>query len=217
LILDGNPGNVGRLNYFGSIGSTANQLSADGSVAGMFNYQTNNNAQDPNFNYVSSKVRIADVIDGTSNTAFFSEIKRSTAYPPNWSAPCTDPSQNQPSFVFLIDPAVWNDTVPDFADCDNWCSNNAWNLIEYRGEEYDRSLPEVSVYSHLLTPNSTHFDCGTFSFTQAYMGARSYHTGGVNVAFVDGSVHFITDGINLQTWLALGTRAGGEVIDASAY
>jgi hypothetical protein len=37
------------------------------------------------------------------------------------------------------------------------------------------------------------------------------------VLFADGSVHFITNGINFPTWQALGTRGGGEVADASAY
>jgi len=34
---------------------------------------------------------------------------------------------------------------------------------------------------------------------------------------LDGSVKFIKDSISLGTWGALGTMAGGEVIDASAY
>lgn len=44
--------------------------------------------------------------------------------------------------------------------------------------------------------------------------ARSYHTGGVNVSFGDGTVRFITDNINLATWQALGTRGGNEVISS---
>jgi prepilin-type processing-associated H-X9-DG protein len=49
------------------------------------------------------------------------------------------------------------------------------------------------------------------------VGASSYHPGGVNVGFLDGSVEFIKDSVNLQTWGALSTKAGGEVIDASSY
>lgn len=40
----------------------------------------------------------------------------------------------------------------------------------------------------------------------------SGHTGGVNVAFGDGSVRFIRDTIDMTTWRAMGTRTGGEVL-----
>ena len=47
------------------------------------------------------------------------------------------------------------------------------------------------------------------------VGASSFHPGGVNVGFLDGSVRFVKDGVNPQTWWGIATRAGGEVIDAS--
>ena len=47
--------------------------------------------------------------------------------------------------------------------------------------------------------------------TYAAVTSRSYHTGGVNVLLMDGSVRFIRDGVTLQTWRGLGTPAGGEV------
>jgi len=49
------------------------------------------------------------------------------------------------------------------------------------------------------------------------ISASSYHPGGVNVGFLDGSVKFIKDSISLQTWGSIATKAGGEVIDASSY
>jgi prepilin-type N-terminal cleavage/methylation domain-containing protein/prepilin-type processing-associated H-X9-DG protein len=52
----------------------------------------------------------------------------------------------------------------------------------------------------------------TRSAVGAYVGARSRHTGGVNVALADGSVRFVADGIDLTTWRAMGTRANGEVV-----
>ncbi|HEV3023143.1 MAG TPA: DUF1559 domain-containing protein, partial [Pirellulales bacterium] len=50
----------------------------------------------------------------------------------------------------------------------------------------------------------------TRSAVGAFVGARSRHSDGVNVAMADGSVRFITDGIDLTTWRALGTRDNGE-------
>ncbi len=41
---------------------------------------------------------------------------------------------------------------------------------------------------------------------------RSNHSGGLNFALADGSVRFVRDTIALQTYWALATRAGGEVI-----
>ncbi len=42
--------------------------------------------------------------------------------------------------------------------------------------------------------------------------SRSYHTGVVNAALMDGSVRTISNTIDLQTWQALNTRAGNEVV-----
>ena len=47
--------------------------------------------------------------------------------------------------------------------------------------------------------------------------SRSYHPGGVNALFGDGSVKFIKSSVTLQTWRALGTIGGGEVVDSSSY
>ena len=47
--------------------------------------------------------------------------------------------------------------------------------------------------------------------------ARSYHPGGVNALFADGSVHFVKSTVNGVTWRALGTIQGGEVISSDAY
>jgi prepilin-type N-terminal cleavage/methylation domain-containing protein/prepilin-type processing-associated H-X9-DG protein len=44
------------------------------------------------------------------------------------------------------------------------------------------------------------------------LSARSRHTGGVNVALCDGSVRFVTDNVDINTWRALGTTAGGEAL-----
>jgi prepilin-type processing-associated H-X9-DG protein len=47
--------------------------------------------------------------------------------------------------------------------------------------------------------------------------ARGKHAGGVNAMLCDGSVRFFSNNIAIQTWRALGTSQGGEVIDQSSY
>jgi prepilin-type processing-associated H-X9-DG protein len=44
------------------------------------------------------------------------------------------------------------------------------------------------------------------------MGARSRHAGGVNVALGDGSCRFVSNAVALDTWRALCTARGGEVV-----
>ena len=51
----------------------------------------------------------------------------------------------------------------------------------------------------------------------SFITARSYHPGGVNSLFTDGSVKFVKDSISLITWRALSTPNGGEVVSADAY
>jgi prepilin-type N-terminal cleavage/methylation domain-containing protein/prepilin-type processing-associated H-X9-DG protein len=45
-----------------------------------------------------------------------------------------------------------------------------------------------------------------------YASPRSRHSGGINALFCDGSVHFMKDGIDMQTWQSLGWMSDGSVI-----
>ena len=47
--------------------------------------------------------------------------------------------------------------------------------------------------------------------------ARSAHPGGVNVLSGDGSVRFIKNTIAINTWRALSSSQGGEVISADQF
>ena len=51
----------------------------------------------------------------------------------------------------------------------------------------------------------------------SFAASRSRHPGGVNSLLADGSVRFFKNSINLSTWVALGSIAGGEVISADSY
>jgi len=44
------------------------------------------------------------------------------------------------------------------------------------------------------------------------MSARSRHPGGVQVALMDGSVRFVSETIDIETWQAVGTPYGNEVV-----
>jgi prepilin-type processing-associated H-X9-DG protein len=44
-----------------------------------------------------------------------------------------------------------------------------------------------------------------------------FHPGGVNTLFVDGSVHFVNQNIDIRAFAALVTRAGGEVLQSNDF
>jgi prepilin-type N-terminal cleavage/methylation domain-containing protein/prepilin-type processing-associated H-X9-DG protein len=83
----------------------------------------------------------------------------------------------------------------------------------------------ITLFNTIVTPNSkaqpwnscrdTCNNCG--SDDSNWSNAQSNHPGGVNVLFADGSSRFIKDSISPQTWMALGTKANGEVITADSY
>ena len=45
--------------------------------------------------------------------------------------------------------------------------------------------------------------------------ANSFHPGGVNLVFADGSIHFINDAVDGPTWRSLATIKGRELVDTS--
>jgi prepilin-type N-terminal cleavage/methylation domain-containing protein/prepilin-type processing-associated H-X9-DG protein len=53
--------------------------------------------------------------------------------------------------------------------------------------------------------------------TYMSLAASSYHAGGVNALFGDGSVRFVKNTVNPVTWRALGSIARGEVLSADQY
>ena len=75
------------------------------------------------------------------------------------------------------------------------------------------TLPDVITGGICVSSLIPRMPCTTLSTLARprMMGARSLHTGGVQVTYCDGHVAFITDSIDFRTWNALGTAAGGEV------
>jgi prepilin-type N-terminal cleavage/methylation domain-containing protein/prepilin-type processing-associated H-X9-DG protein len=214
-------GYLGYSNYFASTGNTAAQILGTGTGqepnsanAGLFNVVLNTTAPkgDPDYQKVTSSCRYADITDGTSNTGMFAETKRSSL-PETGIYSGRNPYNLLNVFLYATS-AMDNQIWP--AKCNNWDNSEVLDLISYRGLQYYRNLPEVAYYSHTIPPNFSSYDCGNNAFTGAHIAARSYHSGGVNALFADGSVHFVKSTINPTTWRAVGTRGGGEVISADS-
>jgi prepilin-type N-terminal cleavage/methylation domain-containing protein/prepilin-type processing-associated H-X9-DG protein len=67
-----------------------------------------------------------------------------------------------------------------------------------------------TLYDHGYTPNSPVIDC--ISTSANWKGARSSHSGGVNLLLCDGSVRFVANSVDADTWQSLGSRRGGELL-----
>ncbi len=157
---------------------------------------------DGNGVFAQNPVRIAEITDGTSNTAAFSESLVGDGSPIAGL-----PTDRATIRRAILEVAGGNDPTP--SDCQS--GNGTWN--PRRGEQWINGHYGNTLYNHFYTPNQAgKWDCGNASHNKGLTAARSNHTGGVNVLLVDGSVRFVRDGVNPIAWTALGTRAGGEVV-----
>jgi prepilin-type N-terminal cleavage/methylation domain-containing protein/prepilin-type processing-associated H-X9-DG protein len=191
---------------------------ANGQVTGSVYYGTNyvaNNGTgmvaDAAGNYVSSlkipdgngpfaqiPCRVADLTDGLSNTAAFSESLIGNGVLPSGTP--TDPR-----FVVLEVPGG---NAPTPSACEG--ASGVFN--PRRGEQWINGHYGNTLYNHYYAPNARNWDCGNGSHNMGLVSARSMHPGGVNILLMDGSVRFVRESIDLPTWRGLGTRSGSEVI-----
>jgi prepilin-type N-terminal cleavage/methylation domain-containing protein/prepilin-type processing-associated H-X9-DG protein len=199
--LNSTAGPYGRCNYFVSIGRTNNPTNQDGTVGGIF-FVEFTSTQIANNNR-SGTVRITDVTDGTSNTAMIAEILRGRGAPSGSSSGSTGPRVDPQD---LVNTTISNAELgPPPAAC-----NGTGTTYRYAGNQYYRYIIFTSLYTHAVPPNYKGGDCTDLS--RGFVASRSKHTGGVNVGFTDGSVHFIRDTIDLTTWQMLGSRSDGQVV-----
>lgn len=153
-------------------------------------------------------LRTAGVIDGLSQTAAFGEKLRGHV---NGSfEPRIGMFSN--SSVVLTDVITFRSLCRDQSGPPQ-IYRNAVGLTWFVG-----SLAETA-YNHGLEPNASVPDCAVFGTIppSGIFGLRSNHPGGVTVGMADGSVRFVKNSINFEVWRALGTRAGGEVVDQGSY
>ncbi|MGQ9575277.1 MAG: DUF1559 domain-containing protein [Thermoguttaceae bacterium] len=99
---------------------------------------------------------------------------------------------------------VWGRIWPDH-QAPPVIPTGCWDYESSHGMNLD-----TSVYFD-VTPN-THLGVGASRCNLTPWKASSFHVGGVNVAYADGSVHFIANEISLDVFKGLATIAGSEAI-----
>jgi prepilin-type N-terminal cleavage/methylation domain-containing protein/prepilin-type processing-associated H-X9-DG protein len=161
--------------------------------------------------FINSKTSFASLTDGTSNTLAMSE-----------SVLGEGPESAPTSAVATVDPR----TMYLFAGAgpltDSGCAGAPQiNNSNRRGFSWVNGEIRCGLYNHYYPPNHKLPDCMGYSTTSdlatMYTGygwrtARSWHAGGVNGLMADGSATFFANAIDLNTWRALATRAGGEAV-----
>jgi prepilin-type N-terminal cleavage/methylation domain-containing protein/prepilin-type processing-associated H-X9-DG protein len=158
--------------------------------------------------------KFGEITDGLSNTAAFSEsLLGAGPLVQSGSSP------GDPRTVYAYLPA------PPGLTPEGCATATTWNFENPRGYLWASGEVRCVSYNHYYPPNSPQYDCvslitalGQQRYTSVgFKAARSNHPGGVNLLLADGSVRFVSNGIEPATWTALGTRAGGEVIRDGSY
>ncbi len=218
---------IGTTDYYWNVGLS--RFFAGGMVngpsysPGALDYNILNGGQ-----CASKVIKMASFVDGTSNTAVMSESVQSNS------------GQAIDGLGMVYVGPAWNQFIgqgsqlspPDWLAaqaCQNEQANNP-KLYDYYWKGEFALSGGHNIYSHTQTPNRRScYWTGVNSFpgvssdqdfagaTQTMVAASSFHPGGVNVLFMDGSVHFIKNSISFQPWYAIATPAGGEVVSSDSY
>ncbi|MDR1492714.1 MAG: DUF1559 domain-containing protein [Planctomycetaceae bacterium] len=156
---------------------------------------------------------LESMTDGTSNTIILSEALR------NISGLSGNPNDNMQVRQRLY--------LGTKADGDGDFGENPDLVAETKGttnvsgkqnrcEMWLSARWDHSVFNAYLTPNQNNA-CNAANINNRPTGGRrgffkaaSNHTGGVNVAYGDGSVRFVSDSVDVDAWRAASTTNGGE-------
>jgi prepilin-type processing-associated H-X9-DG protein len=165
--------------------------------------------------------RIAEFTDGTSSTVLATDVKvyqpfcRTGSQFTNINNPAIVPPPNADPFTVAPEyNSAACSAVPPAQGHTAWVDGNtqetgfttAWT--PNRQILNKSSLADLDIMTRLITQGGPTF---------AAITSRSYHPGGVNALLGDGSVRFVKSTVDGNTWRALGTIAGGEVISADGY
>jgi len=176
------------------------------------------------FNGTATSLNFGGITDGLSNSALYSET----------ASPASNPSLVRAGSGTALEKRVFFDsgaksttlTVAGVMTLLSRCNSipaGTPALSSRVGYQWQNTYPSYvnNMYNHVSPPNSRQCQnnpINTWGLDATGNGPpTSFHPGGVNMGMADGSVRFVKDTVNLQTWWAIGTRAGGEVISADAY
>lgn len=170
--------------------------------------------------FVNSRMRPADVLDGTSNTLMLAEVKAFTPYYRNSPSAVSHTPGTLPSVANVASYATGANfklggELQENTGHTEWCDGRVHHsgittvfgpntVVSYThtdGRTYDVDYNSRQEGTHLTAP------------TYAAITSRSWHRGLVQVALADGSVRAISENIAPTPWRALGTRRGGEVVE----
>jgi prepilin-type N-terminal cleavage/methylation domain-containing protein/prepilin-type processing-associated H-X9-DG protein len=216
--------NFGDCNYGNNIGTSLsfNGGQIDGPAYVMGQFATGG------ITYGSTNggvVSLGSITDGTSNTAMHSEwVKgKGTAGNGLWQVYSVGTSLTTTTPAIPSGAVGWQAVLSRVgATCQASTTQN-WNTKGYSWS--DGGCGIGGCYSHIQPPNKK--ACVYANETEGYsatviwsvgtmVGASSYHSGGVNVGMLDGSVRFVKDSVSLATWGAIATKAGGEIVSADS-
>jgi prepilin-type N-terminal cleavage/methylation domain-containing protein/prepilin-type processing-associated H-X9-DG protein len=206
----------GRTNYLASVGRNPqpgrNLANWADTTSGMF-YTEGTGTQWVALLNRPRAVKASEVLDGTSNTAIFAEVRRGIC-PGNTPTSCPTVGIYEPQDVVQVTnaqsapPTAANGTAsPPIAGCTQATNAVTGTIFRYVGLQFHRSFSFTSFYTHTKVPNDKTVDCTDLA--SGHITARSYHPGGVNVALADGSVRWINSSISLPVWQNIGSRTDG--------
>jgi prepilin-type N-terminal cleavage/methylation domain-containing protein len=173
---------------------------------------------------------IASVTDGLSNTIFASEGFIGHIQARNCQTYPNSPSDTTTGTWSPTNVPTPANSVAALTQVVSGCSGSGKFGVPLGHTRWTNGGVYYSGITTAVTPN-THVTIsgykGPFDYvsvdennggpTYASLSASSYHPGGVNTLVGDGSVKFIKNTISPDTWRALGTIAGGEVLSADSY
>jgi hypothetical protein len=145
-----------------------------------------------------SSTRFRDVLDGTSNTILMAE----GLFGAREMLPTSTLVNPQRQMKRVSGGGVCTRTAEDLA---------AAPAADYQGTRNGSWIRTTAFHitvNGFYTPNSREPDASHHG--QVISSTRSDHAGGAHILLTDGSVRFVSENVNLMTWRALFTRAGGE-------